>query len=315
MRKAVCVLFVSATFLLLNFSFTMAYEKDIGSLSSAITDNIAKSGKKTVAVVDFTDLQGNITELGRFISEELSVDLSVAARGFEVIDRNHLKSILAEHKLSILELVDPNNVKQLGKIAGVDAIVTGSVTPFVDSVRVTCKVIAADTTKVIGAAKSDIAKTKAIEELLARSNETDANSVLKADTSSLAPKSPLKAEQRTEVKNFIIELQGCNLSGSSITCSLLVTNKGIDRLFGTEVGFSDNIVRVVDREGNEYDATQVRIGNKRDTSLLVSGIPTRAKITFEGVPREVRDIVLLEFTGETEGELFKFQFRDIPLSR
>ncbi len=63
-------------------------------------------------------------------------------------------------------LLDPKTVKKLRQIAAVDAIVTGSVTPFGDSVRVSCKVISTDTAKVIGAVKGDIAKTKAIEELL-----------------------------------------------------------------------------------------------------------------------------------------------------
>ena len=149
-----------------------AYEKEIKGISSTITESIAKSGKKTIAVVDFTDLQGNVTELGRFLAEELSVDLTMSAKNFEVIDRNHLKSILTEHKLSMSGLVDPNTVKKLGQIAGVDAIITGSVTPFGDSIRISCKVIATDTARMITAAKGDIAKTKAIEELLSRGIDT-----------------------------------------------------------------------------------------------------------------------------------------------
>jgi hypothetical protein len=65
-------------------------------LSSAIT----KSGKKTVAVVDFTDLQGRVTEFGRFLAEEFSVALSADQSGFKVIDRTNLKTILQEHKLA-----------------------------------------------------------------------------------------------------------------------------------------------------------------------------------------------------------------------
>lgn len=172
MHRLFIVVLILVTFLLADFKTTMAYEKEIKGISTAITENISATGKKTVAVVDFTDLQGNVTELGRFLAEELSVDLTIGARGFEVIDRTHLKSILSEHKLSISGLVDPSTVKKLGEIAGVDAIVTGSVTPFGDSIRVTCKVIATDTARVIGASKSDIAKTKAIEELLARGIET-----------------------------------------------------------------------------------------------------------------------------------------------
>ena len=54
---------------------SFAYEKELSSLSESLAGNIAKNSKKTVAVVDFTDLQGNVTELGRFIAEELSVEI------------------------------------------------------------------------------------------------------------------------------------------------------------------------------------------------------------------------------------------------
>ena len=114
-----------------------------------MAENIAKAGKKRIAVVDFTDLQGNITELGRFIAEEMSVDFTMTAKGFEVIDRNHLNRILAEHKLSLSGIVDQKTVQKLGQIAGVDALVTGSITPLDRSIRVVCKVIATDTARVI----------------------------------------------------------------------------------------------------------------------------------------------------------------------
>lgn len=158
--------------LLLSATVCHAYEREIKALSDTMVEKLVKAGKKTVAVVDFTDLQGSVTELGRFLAEELSSDLSDSAAGFEVIDRNHLKSLLAEHKLSLSGLVDPTTVKQMGQIAGVDAIVTGSVTPFGDSIRVSAKVIATDTARIIASAKGDLAKTKAIEELLAKGIET-----------------------------------------------------------------------------------------------------------------------------------------------
>jgi TolB-like protein len=176
MYRLLILIVILPTLLLSNSNVTMAYEKEIKSISLNIAESIAKSHKKTIAVVDFTDLQGNVTELGRFLAEELSVDLTTVAQGFEVIDRIHLKTILAEHKLSISGLVKPNTVKKLGQIAGVDAIITGSVTPFGDSIRATVKVIATDTAKIIGAAKGDIDKTKTIEELLARGIETDRSS-------------------------------------------------------------------------------------------------------------------------------------------
>src|SRR2546426_3809508 len=143
--------------------------QDIKPLSSILSKSIATSGRKTVAVVDFTDLQGNVTELGRFLAEELSVDLVGNAKDFEVIERNQLKVILQEHRLSTTGLIDPQTARKLGQFAGVDALVTGTITAFGDTVRLSAKVLDTQTAKMIGAATSDIPRTKVIDELLTHS--------------------------------------------------------------------------------------------------------------------------------------------------
>ena len=145
---------------------SFAYEREIENISSLMLNSIAKSGKKAIAVVDFTDLQGNVNELGRFLAEELSGTMANAAQGMDIIDRNHLKSIMAEHKLSMSGLLDPNTVKKVGQISGAEVLVTGTITPFGDSIRVACKAIDTGTARVIGSAKSDIAKTVTMAELL-----------------------------------------------------------------------------------------------------------------------------------------------------
>jgi len=165
-----CILLVAFPVILPKL--TLAYEQEINSLSTAMAEKIAAAGKKTIAVVDFTDLQGNVTELGRFLAEEFSVALAGTSKGFEVVDRTHLKSILAEHKLSATGLIDPQTARKLGQIVGVDAIITGTITPFGDSIRVSAKVLDTATAKVISASTGNIAKTKAMEELLTRGIES-----------------------------------------------------------------------------------------------------------------------------------------------
>ena len=132
-------IFIVMLVVLVNLSVAssgFAYEKEIKALSVTMSEKVAKAGKKNIAVADFTDLQGNTTELGRFLAEELSSNLAEDGKGFEIVDRNNLRSILNEHKFSMSGLVDPKTIKELGRIAGVDAIVTGTITPFGDSVRV-----------------------------------------------------------------------------------------------------------------------------------------------------------------------------------
>ena len=80
--RLVAGLVVSIMVLVSNISIAMAYEKEIKTISSSIAESVTTAGKKTVAVVDFTDLQGNVTELGRFLAEEISVYITITAKSF-----------------------------------------------------------------------------------------------------------------------------------------------------------------------------------------------------------------------------------------
>lgn len=173
MQRFLAVVVISLSWALFTFNIANAYEKEIKALSSTLAEGIVSSGKKTIAVVDFTDLQGNVTELGRFLAEEFSVALSEAGKGFQVVDRTHLKSLLRDHQLAQTGLIDPKTARKLGEIAGVEALVTGTLTPFGDSVRLAVKVLDTSTARVIGGSRGDIAKTKAIEELLAKGVDSD----------------------------------------------------------------------------------------------------------------------------------------------
>src|ERR1035441_4970086 len=126
-------------------------QNDLRALASSLAADVAAAGKKTIAVVDFTDLKGNSSELGRFLAEEFSVALTRTHKGFEVVERNHLKAILTEHKLMATGLIDPATAKKLGQFTGADAIVTGSMTPFSEHVRVAVKVLSTDTARIIAA--------------------------------------------------------------------------------------------------------------------------------------------------------------------
>ena len=149
-RRTRCLIGVSglimaASLMLSGVAGAQGYESEIGNLSAKMAQKIVNSGKRSIAVVDFTDLKGNVTELGRFIAEEFSVALLESSQGFEVLDRTHLQSILKEHKLSETGLIDPQTARKLGQFAGVDALVTGTITPLGESVRLAVKVLDVET--------------------------------------------------------------------------------------------------------------------------------------------------------------------------
>lgn len=295
MLKRILLSLLCVGFLLCSTSICGAFEDELGTMSQGLTRDIVKSGKKRVAVVDFTDLQGNITQLGRFISEEISVNLTRNSSKYEVIDRGHLKAIMTEHKFAASGLVDPHTIKEIGKIAGVDLIITGLLTPFGDSIRISCKILSTKTAKVLGARKVDIAKTRSIENMLAQSIESGAEPVSKpvpAPEPSPEPKKeappapppqkpeppPQKAPEvkapelklpdvpktykviaSKEADEYLYELRQVSISGTDVIFTIELTNKA--KYWRNVIFYADRSrytrSKMTGGNGTDYDVTEI----------------------------------------------------------
>ncbi len=292
-----------------------AYEQILDQLSREMAQKIAAAEKSTLAVVDFTDLQGNVTALGRFLAEEFSASLADAGQGFQVIDRTHLASILREHKLSETGLIDPSTARELGKITGVQALITGSLTPFGDSVRIAVKILDTESAALIGSARGNIARTGAISDLLAAGIDGPSGGGTSASPSgpvARPPASMIQAQQTIESNEFTFALRGCKAKGGTVTCDFIITNEGGDRDLRIK-GES----RIFDEYGNEYPAIEAKLGNEAFKfgqaikNHLISRIPTKAEISFSNIPEESQLLTVLEIDCWD----YKVQFRNVPLGR
>lgn len=137
-------------------------------VASRLAAKIATLPDATVAVVDFTDLQGRVTELGRYYAEELSIALVNAPGGFKVIDRGHLKALLAEHKFQTSGVVDEKTAAELGRIAGVNILITGTVTEIEGSLRLAVKALNTKSAAIQAAVSVSMGKSDATSALSRR---------------------------------------------------------------------------------------------------------------------------------------------------
>ena len=94
--------------------------------------------KKRVAVLDFDygtvksvvqAAYGTDQDIGKGISLLLEQKL-VQDGKYRVIDRNAMEKILKEQNFSNSDRVDPNSAAKIGRILGVNAIITGTITQF-----------------------------------------------------------------------------------------------------------------------------------------------------------------------------------------
>ena len=248
MSRFIIALFVISSHVLVH---AQEIDKELSVLAEKLAAPIKEHGKKKVTVLDFTDLQGGSTELGKYIAEQLTVNLVLEKREFSVLDRANLKSILAEHKLTAKGLIDPENAKKLGQFAGVDALILGTIISRNQNISLTAKIITTDTAEIVGAARAEFKADETVKQLESR------------PATDLATRNGLeqKKEETGVTKSFgslRVEVQPLQIvNGSEYVLTLLVSNqnpkKSIWVALNTGGGFPAGLkASFADPEGNEF---------------------------------------------------------------
>ncbi len=107
---------------------------------------------KKVAVLPFSYTDRSVSDDGVVVSERLLTRI-INLRELEVVERGLLDKVLSELKLQRSGIIDENSIKGLGKILGVEAVVTGTLTRRVDGrIEINARMIKTETGSVIAAA-------------------------------------------------------------------------------------------------------------------------------------------------------------------
>jgi TolB-like protein len=302
-----------------------AQENEIKSLAEELSRSISNGPHRTVAVVDFTDLQGNVTNLGRYMAAELESALANAGGNIDLVDRTRLQLLMQEHKLAGTGIIDPSTARQLGRIAGVQVLVSGTLTPLGDTVRMTVKALDTESARVVASYPRSILKTRDIVQLLGQPeavpNQPVAEDLLTSPQGPGAPSptTPSPSTKSVSIQQIDFVLKSCILSGRSLSCGLLITNRADDRDLDLFVGRCHNsLPRLIDSDGNEFHADSVTLGMKETgcgdlQGTLVSGVSTKAALNFENVSAILAMIPRMDIEGEVAGHHIAVQFRNIPV--
>lgn len=143
-------------------------EEETPILAESLAKQLVEKKRPKVAVLDFNNIQGEPNELGRFLSEQLAVDM-VPQKGITLLDRANISAVMAEHRLTSEGLVKPENAKKLGQFAGVDALLIGSLASMGESFVLTVKAISTETAEIVAAGRC---KFDVNEELMQQFNSS-----------------------------------------------------------------------------------------------------------------------------------------------
>lgn len=293
-------------------------DTQLENLSDQIVLSLERQKKSKIAVIEFSDLQGHVTTFGRYLAEELTTRLFRSGQ-FEVIERQLLNKVMEEQKLVSSGIIDAQSAITLGRILGVEAIASGTVTDLGTSVKVNARLISTETGGVFAVASVEIVKDQVVRRLMGP--VISEPGVVTTGTDDKPTGSPTEIKF-LELDGLRIELHDCTLQNRKVICRLSISNPGEDDREFTIMYGSRYKTEIFDNLGNEYPISAVRFANKfyrmRGLSQyesvkkkIVAGTTVAAELHFEKVSSSAKNITLLQINcGSSRPGL---EFRKIEL--
>ena len=296
-------------------------DKPMTDLSKQIIKEMGVFDISKVAVVDFCDLDGNVNECGKFLAEELTTKL-YSSKKKRVVERTKLNKIIEERDLNVAGIIEPPMARELGKLLGADAIISGNITDLDESIRVNARIINTLTGEVFAVAATDILKDASIIKLLAKK-------VTKEKEPDTAPvKLPEVAEEKTPVvqekpepvaepevvrvmesDDVRYKIIDCKVSNRTVELNMQMTNLTNDAM---RVGIYANYSEVYDNLGNKYNVSNVQIGKDKSSYRLTSNflpdVPVNVTLYIDSFAPDARS-----FTISIKPDKKPVVFRDILL--
>jgi hypothetical protein len=250
-------------------------DTELTKLTEQLAGQITEHSNKKVTVLDFTDLDGNTSEIGKYVADQLTVDFVMKKRDFSVLDRANLKRIMDEHKLTASGLVDPDNAKKLGMFAGVDAMVFGKIVPATNKVNVTTTIVTTDTALIIGGGKASFLDDSTIQQLKA-APVTITKPVSSPDNASngTAKAADLSDDKPMVVKTFgnlVVELQSLRIiNGGQYFLTMTLTNRSAKDSLWVALStsrYGSSTESLISPNGYQFGQTQARGISFAQTSM------------------------------------------------
>lgn len=259
---------------LLFFAVPALAQKVLGEavkdLATQISGSIAKQQKTRIAVVPFRELDGRTTVLGTYLAEELVTNLFMIGN-LDIIERAMLDKVIGELKLGSTGAIDPETAKKVGKIAGVEAIVTGSITDLQSYVGINCRLIDTETGRIFGAAQTKIVKDDDVKKIMTMP-VTPAQTTSPARAS--APAAGEKKAATWQYGTIHVTVESMRKSGTVANVVLVYENSGSETARADTSNFY-----LLDDNGDRWEEAWSHDSHNIN---LIPGTRVRKTYTFNG---------------------------------
>ena len=309
-----------------------ATDKEIDRVSQLLTRTLNSKKIKKIAVADFTYQGQELTRIGKYIADELSLGLTMNGGGFNVVSRDVVRQELYRGKeagatvdyetlgkggLEMMkrdstktknqkqeDLIDMGGAmlseatKLIGskKLRGTDVIISGTIEDRGDNLRVIIEMVRNKRNKTnIGGARGNFTKTPEIRELMYGRVEAPRTTldIVEEPDSEFTQDVPGITFKK---ENILFEVIGCRQEGRVVECDLNIFSSNTDDvLFAYKNG-----TRIIDAgNSHEFHAIEMRLADVSGTGRhidksLVADVPIEATFRFGNVNQDVSSIARMD---------------------
>lgn len=130
---------------------------DYDEIVSTLLNKPAAKNVQKIAVINFSYIDADSTSRGAQIVSERILNRIVNAGKVKVIERNLLGKVLEELKIQNSGAIESSQARQIGKLAGVDAILTGTMYKTgMDEVELNSRLIEAGTGEILSSSSKKV---------------------------------------------------------------------------------------------------------------------------------------------------------------
>lgn len=299
------------------------FDVQMKALTKQMIKNFSDEGKKQIAIMEFMDMNGKVTKLGKLIPEELTTRLFKSGQ-FQVIERQLLNKVIEEQKLGMSGIIDASSAAEIGKLLGVDAIVTGTVTDRGDGIRVNARMIETENAQVFAVASASIVREAYLLAMLDSKVDIPEESVSSTSNASDSKSNDKNSEHKiiarglvNDIKVEVVSIDFNTPSEAKLT--LVFTNKNKN---DAEVNFYPRYkTSLYDNLGQEYFGDKIAIGSKTAYGSgnldhrLISGIPTTVTYFYKDIDLNAKTFSLFSVNLRINREDHTVEFRKLKFER
>ncbi|QTE35886.1 CsgG/HfaB family protein [Mucilaginibacter gossypii] len=139
-----------------------SFDSSLQHLTDQLSVKLTRYTSLKMAVWELTDLDGGVSPIGKYVAEDISINLSDK---FHVANRNLLSTLIKENKLRTEGFINQATLTQFKKLSDINILITGTIAVLPQNIKITLQALDVDG-NILAATKGDVVRNDNINELL-----------------------------------------------------------------------------------------------------------------------------------------------------